>query len=506
MKKIYGILILMFMLGTMFSVLTVTNTGQSATVFSPGTIGTATLTIANNKLCSGGAAALVIDSNSYTVQAVQIDAYDTHYVHVSGSTYVGDVEPCASIEIKLPVRIDNDTPTGIYSIPITLHAYYTSTGNSGTKNWITRYSIVTITVSNSQGVTLSTPKSVDEIGILPMVITNNGDDMRNAQLYLNGSCYLRNTSILYVGDLGRTTSLFLPVDCSLADDGMNNVKVVLTYTDKLGNHKSNVILTPVYVKKARPNLDISAKGDLISGSSSTMDLVISSNKMIPAAELKEITLVLNDTNIMLSNSNDSEIDVGNLYGNKSISIPIKLYTNLAPGWHYMNVYASWVEDNLVRTKAFGVPIHVSIADGINAYLSENTKSKQGNEYTISVIVSNLEKTDVYNVEASLSPKNNDGNVQLIGATDKYIGKLSNDDFTMVQFKYKLKDSNLKSFPVTIAMKFKDMGGQWHTKNIERNVSMPESIVKDSNAMNILIGVVVLIIVLAALWKYGRKHR
>ncbi len=494
MKMVYYLAAVFLIFGSMFSVLTVSTVGSSSQVFHPGTTGTITLRIANNKICSGATSAYIIDSNSYTVQSVQLSIYDTNYIHVYNPGTIGDIEPCGSIDVDVPLNIDDNAPTGIYSIPITLHAYYV---NDGTKHWITRYTTATIRVSKLSDLSISALGIINDSCLLEVNIKNNGTRLSNVQIYLNGTCYLKNISSYYIGDLSSSKHLKLPVDCSNAKDGIDTLNVVLTYLDKLNNMNTLVLPTPVYVHRNKVNVDISTKDMLLSGTSKMITFDIN-----PNANIKNLILNFNNSGVITTTN--PKINVGDLYKSNQKNISVTIYTDLNPGWHYLSIYGSWIENNQVKTKTFEIPIYVSIQDGINAYVGENTFSSKTGEYTLSVIVSNLEESDVYDVEAYLNPEQNK-DLYLIGATDKYIGKLTNDDFTMVQFKYKPNTAK-KEIPIHLTLKFKDTGGQWHTKEIVKTMALPEKTSSVKSDGTYLLWGIVIIIILAVLWKYGYKHK
>jgi len=491
MNKVYGLaIILIAMIGMSFSVLTVSATSMSSETFEPGSVGTITLQVSNNKICSGATSSYIIDSDSYTVQAVELESYSDSYVEVYSDSYLGDIEPCGSISVDIPIHIKNDTPTGVYTIPLTLRAYYTS---SSTKHYITRYTFLTIKVLSEPKLAINVSDSISEFDTIHAKIDNKGAKAISSKLVVGGGCRLSGISSLFIGDISKSKNIEIPVDCSSANDGLNQIMFNITYYDQLNNKYSKVITAPIYIKKTKAALDIKSKTSIISGATSDLTLVLSSNR-----DISDITLYFVDPSF--TTTNETEISISNIQKGTSTTVTTPIYSNSMPGWKVMNVKASWKEGNVIKTKVFDVPIHLTLRDGINAYIGQINKQKNEDGNSISVVVSNLEKSDIYDVEISL--KSDD--LKFMGPSEKYIGKLTNDDFTMVQFKIAPK-SVMDKYSVSISVKYKDAGGEWHTKIINRTFSIDSS-EEEHNETPVLLIVAGVVVVGIVLWKYGRKSK
>ncbi len=179
-----------------------------------------------------------------------------------------------------------------------------------------------------------------------------------------------------------------------------------------------------------------------------------------------------------------------------------MYTELLPGTRNVNAYLSYSENGEEKIKSIKITFNVSSDSDVQVLLeAKPIPLTRGQEHTLSITVAN---TWDYPIESTLV-KIEGGFFSLMSVqNEQYIGLLSNDDFSSVQFKIAVNDDAARENNLTVYVKYRDGSGQWVEKRKIIPVTISEKQGTQNNTPALLIGAAA--VVIAAAYFFLRRKK
>ncbi len=449
----------------------------SPATLNPGQEGAVSFTI-KNVIPAGSTSTTQLENVQVFYSAPAGIEYKSKSPYVVGTISVG-----GSSLVTVPFKVKNDAKGGAITAP-----FYISLKDDNALKTVNALISVTNPAILSFSSDHQTILSTDTINL---TITNNGGAASRATLKISDDSdfsLLGKTSI-YVGDIRDTVSVMVPLDSRNAKEGVNGIQFVISYTDDGGNSMNETKTLSVALKKEKADVVFSQQAPVVAAKDNKLLIKVANT----GRALEDFKVYLDDTKIQARQSN--QIKLGNLQAGEERDFSIEVFANAQPGVHATSFRLRWVEDDVEKEETISVPIVItSDADTAIFVDAKPTPIVVGGEHTLSVLVSNIGSYKINNVEVSLGDSKE---LDILNAQkSQYIGGLEADDFSTVQYKARVKTSQPGSYPLLVAVKYKDQSGEWVSKNssIQLNIRPAEDGVKsaDNGIVPIAIGAVILV--------------
>ena len=419
---------------------------------NPGQEGSVSFTIKN-----------VIPTGS--TSTTQLENVQVFYSAPAGITYksqspyvVGTISVGGASLVTVPFKVNTDVKGGAITAP-----FYISLKDDNSLKTVNAVISVTNPAILSFSSDHQTILSTDTINL---TITNNGGAASRASLKIaDGSKFslLGKTSI-YIGDIKGTVSVIVPIDSRNADEGVNGIPFVISYTDDGGSSMNETKTLSVAVKKEKADVVFSQQGQVVAAKDNTLLIKVKNT----GRALVDLKVYLDDSQIKAKESN--QVKLGDLGTDEEKEFSMKIFADAQPGVQATSFRLKWVEDDVEKEETISVPIVVtSDADAAIFIDAKPTPILVGGEHTLSVLVSNIGSYKINNVEVSIG--DSDAFDVLNAQKSQYIGGLEADDFSTVQYKVRVKTLQPGSYPLSVMVKYKDQSGIWIEKTVTSQLNI-----------------------------------
>jgi len=466
-----------------FAGISVDNYTVSQSSFQPGDVGVTTLKVTN-------------PTGTTRVTGLTMTIYNPSEITVTSSPKLADIDSGGSAIVSIPFSISANASPGIYLINVEFSGF--GTGTAG-QNQVTNTVSVPVIVVNSPIVSMNADtKALSGVDVISLTVSNNGGSAKQLRLRISGnsSVVLYGANEVYIGDLKATKVLNLTLDSRDADNGPYDIPFLLTYNDELGITHTDTASLRMTVKKELLDTTFNQLSDLTTGTEGTLTLQLVNN----GDALSDVRLSFTNSSLLMKGS--GEMKFGNLSSGANASVSATVYPDLSPGLNLVDAKVSWVEKDVRKEETIKVPLTISSDSDVSVYLeSKPSPLEAGAEHTISVLVSNIGSYKIDNVDVGM----NSSGFDLLDVTPRqYIGSLSQDDFSTVQFKVMMSD-NPGTYPISINVKYRDSSGQWVNKTIVQNAVVQSAPESNTGFMNL--AVVIVAVAAIAIWYFRfRKKR
>jgi hypothetical protein len=444
---------------------------------NPGQEGAVSFTI-KNVVPTGSTSTTQLENVQVFYSAPQGIEYKSQSPYVVGTIAVG-----GSSLVTVPFKVNPDAKGGAITAP-----FYISLKDDNSLKTVNAVISVTNPAILSFSSDHQTILSTDAINL---TITNNGGAASRATLKISDSSkfsLLGRTSI-YIGDIKGAVSVEVPLDSRNADEGVNGIPFVISYTDEGGSSMNETKTLSVALKKEKADVVFFQQTPVVAAKDNMLSIKVKNT----GRALEDFKVYLDDAHIKPRESN--QVKLGSLQTGAEKSFTLEVFADAKPGVQATSFRLKWVEDDVEKEEIISVPIVVSSdADTAIFIDAKPTPIVVGGEHTLSVLVSNIGSYKINNVEVSLGES---GALDILNAQkSQYIGGLESDDFSTVQYKARVKTTQPGSYPLVVAVKYKDQSGQWVSKNasIQLNIRPAEDGAKsaDNGIVPIAIGAVALV--------------
>ena len=407
---------------------------------------------------------------------------------------VGTLEGGSSAIASFPIRILPNANGGILS-----PSFQINQQDVNSKQKL----IVPVPVVNPPILTISVDKqALSGTDAVSITISNNGGTADKVILQINSTKFaFSGSDQVYVGEVTSSNSKTISVslDSRNAADGINSVPFVIIYQQEGGETKTETKYLSLTVKKEKADVAFTQTATIMTSKDNLLKLKVKNT----GRTLEDFRVVLDDESIKSKEAN--EIKLGTFTGGDEKDISFNVFAGAQPGVQSLKLTLKWVEQNVEKQDTVFVPLVINSDADVGIFLdAKPSPLAVGGEHTLSVLVSNIGSYKINNVEVSL----NGGEVlEILNAQkSQYIGGLDNDDFSTVQYKTKVFSIAPGTYPLTVAVKYKDQSGVWIEKNITREVTIRSAEDVGKGGVPIFIYVIGIAIIGAALyvWYKGRK--
>jgi len=484
-------IILIFGFGILFSGLSISDVSISPNELTPGAYATVTATISSVLTVSSSGSVL---GGGDTVKDTEVSSYSYGGLdYTPNSISIGDLDPGASTEISIPIKISNDAKSGSYLFKIKAKGLVEGSTGASTSN--DKSATVSLNVINKPILSFETKNNIiGEHENILLNIKNDGGNAKDLRIKVIGDFAIEGKDQIYVGEVDKQKNISFVLDSTDSEPGINNVEFKLDYYDEFGIERNETKKVRFNVVKDDSVVKISQDGEIISSVESNLLLRIqNSNKSI------------NDLKISFENSDlklveSDKIDVGDLTPDQEKKITVPVFASLQPGLNLVSIKLEWKEDGEEKSDNIKLPLNIKSDASIGVYLeAKPSPLVKDTEHTLTVLVSNLGSYKINNVEIGLD--SNYINIQDV-QTIEYIGELENDDFSTVQFK--IKPSKVGKQNITINVRYKDQSGKWENEKVVKEITIHDA--DNSNDNSLLFLSILVLVGLFGLWYFKFRQR
>jgi uncharacterized membrane protein len=476
--------------------------------FKPGEVGIATVTLVN-------------PAGSDRVSGLTMTINNPQEITVSSAPALADIGSGGSTVVSMPLKIRPDAKPGIYLLNVFFTGFMTQSG-TGAQLSTTNTVSIPVTVLNPPMLSFSTGTSViGGIGSISLVITNNGGAARNLRISIpststvtfyglndtatkmcmehvltsKSAVALYSTNEIYVGDATVTKLLNVTLDARSASDGAVDLPMALKYDDELGISHSDASTLHLTVKNEVLDLRFNQLQPLVTRQDGTLSLEVTNN----GDALYDVRLSFTNTSMRLKDKN--EIKIGDLGPGQKASVTGAVYNDLTPGLSLVGAKISWIERDIRKEQLVSIPLTIGSDADVSVYLdSKPSPLTEGQEHTISVLVSNIGSYGIDNVDVGM---NSSAFESLDITSRQYIGSLAKDDFFTVQFKVRVNAAP-GDYPISINVRYRDASGGWVAKTIDQTASVRGIQSNGGGSTYLFAGLVALAAVLVWYFKFRKK--
>ncbi len=501
MKRL-GLLILMLLVGMVYSDVSVGSYSVHPEYVRPGGRGTISLTL--------------INQGSNPVEDISVFVYSSTRIHTQTSIFVGDLQIGGQTVVNIPFTVDENTSTGVYTVRLNIKGTEKDYSQNIEDRSVSRSIDIPIYVVHPPLFSMEIPESVavkSSTNTINLTLVNNGGDSKDVALLpeCDGLMFF-NSIPIYLGDVNegkeRTVSLRFKIKDNVPPGEYSCPLIVRSY-DNIGNLYNQTVLLSFNIKEENSNFMVNTNNEFLKpGESTNLRLTIKNTGDKPVYDVR---IKFSDNPVFIPES--SELPAANLLepGEKiEVSSQIGV-REIAPGYYSIPVIIKY-EDEYGReheeTKTF---IQQVSSEGlIKIFLESNeVPMYEGNEYSLSVKVSN---TGVSEVKSVILRILNGSVIVLNPQTSQYIGTLDADDFSSVQYEIYIPDDATKGgnqITLSFEVEYLDTFNKPHTEEIDVPITVyPKSMEdklepKGNNYWILLVG---LLVILGVWWKVRKVKR
>lgn len=460
------------------SALSVPSYTISKSAYEPGDIGITTITVTNS-----------ISEDRAT--GLSMTLYSPTDLTITGAPKIADIDPGGTAIVSIPFRIDSDASPGIYLLNVEFNGF---SGNEKITNTVS----VPITIADLPILTVDAGSSVlSGTDSIEITLTNNGGPANQMRLNVQNSSgiSLYGTNEVYIGDLDKSTKVNLTLDARSAADGPIKVPLEVTYNDEIGATHTDTLNIGLTVKKEKLDLRFNQLSSITTREEGTLQMEVINN----GEDVKDLRISFMNSSLSLTDA--SEIKAGDLSKGQKTTVSSEVIPYLSPGLNLVQSKITWIEKDVNKEQQITIPITVTSDSDVGVYLESNPSPLVvGAEHTISVLVSNLGSYQIDNVDVGLD---SNAFTPLDITPRQYIGSLTQDDFSTVQFRVKTNGDS-GEFPINVSITYRDASGQWINKTITQDVKITSVQSSGNGSLTLVIVLVVVAAILVWYFKLRKK--
>ncbi len=448
----------------------------------PGVSGSVILTIAN------------LDEKEVTGLALEVSSSDV--LGSGGHFSYGDFKTGVSTIVTVPFRVSRDAGAGVYT-SLMKFSWFTDDGS------FSKSVSIPIVVQNPallQIVGTGETVYADNDFVLEGKIRNTGGKALDAGLYINGSQFLPNgPSPLLLGDVLGEEAFQMPIAVdSGVGSGVQSIPIYVRYVDELGAEQLVALPVTINLVRLGPDFAASVTGDNILTQGDRVGLRIALANIGNEDAYNAYVSIVNSS--VLTPIGNAEVRAGDIAAGKSGEAVFLVGVNdVPPGFYPLRFQVRYENRNgeAQPPKFVNAGFNIAGKNEVSFFISTKPEAvSPGAGYTLQVQVSNVGSAPLKALVVSVMPEP----VKLLNAQpSQFIGGLSQDDFSTVQYKILVPD-NLKPgrYPILLSASFKDSYNKDHTVNqtLFLTVVSREEAAKASGAANGGISPIVILVGLA----------
>ena len=489
--RMVNALLALLVFGFAFAGLSISSYAVDPSAVEPGGSGVLTVTIAN-------------PSETGSVNSVTVTVTSVEQLGINRQFRVGDLEPGASTFLSVPFQAEEGIPSKIYTAEIKargvaeIEYFSEGSGEFRTKSEVVeKIASAPIEVVEKPILSIAlSQESLEDVTEETFTITNTGGLAKRVRLSINNQFGFLYVDQVYMGDVNTSETVDASIDARGASEGAAKLGIMLTYQDELGNEYVVNRSIPVTVKKTEGNFAFLQQSPIVTGKDETLVLTITNE----GKSVQDVKFHFSDENVRLRGLN--EVRVGDIVQGESKQVSVPIIADLTPGTTNVELVIEWVEAGEDRMGNVTLPLEVTSDAEVGVYLeAKPTPLYPGQEHTLSVTVSNLGS---YNIEGVIVEVDSDAFELLTVQPEQYIGGLSTDDFSSVQYKIKVTAMEPGVYPIDVKVKYKDASGMWVTEKKNLTVLVGEYAADGSPGIELYILLIVIIAVLYWYFKMRKK--
>ena len=461
------------LLGVTFAGISIDEYTVTKPVYKPGEPGVVTISVSN-------------PTGSERVSSITMDINSPYEITVTSAPNLADIDSGGSAIVSIPFKVKDGTKPGIYSINVFFRG--TKSGDTaGTTVTSVNSVSVPITVVNEPELSFSVDtKVLTGLDDVTLTITNNGGVANNLRVAPGSGktvCTIKNaepdvstcttlppiislhaTDQVYVGTVVDSISVPLSLDSRSAEDGAEDIGLVVTYEDALGISHTEEVNLRVTVRNEQLDIAIVQPNGLSTRAQTTLMLQVTNDGTETISDLR--IKFLGDS---LKLIDATELKFGNLAPGQTGTASATIYTEMQPGINLVDSRVEWIEKDVQMEEDRSIALAVTSDADVEVFLeAKPLPLTSGGEHTISVLVSNLGTFSIENVDVAIeSPA-----LRSLDISNKqYIGGLQRDDFSTVQFLVQVNSTGPGTYPVYLDINYRDQSGEWKQKTIKKEINV-----------------------------------
>lgn len=485
----FGILLMMLLplaqAGIQISSYTIT-----PTTLKPGITGSVNLVLNN-------------PSSSEFITAAYISATAAG-IYFTPQTKIGDLGALGTTTIALPFRVSDTASPG--TIPAIFEVTYTSNiqGGSNYKSFSVPLTVAATTLVKVTEVRISKDTIYPgDSFVIDAVIENSGGPIKNAILsYSSTSAYsFDGTTKIEVGNLdtGNRKSISIPVLAGNTITSANYIPFTLTYDDAvIAGNTETLNFGPVTAIQDYSKFALSAEAiDATPGGKGIFRIII---RNTGGNELKNFKITLPQTSTFFTPLDFTEKSLDSIKPGetKSLEFGVGINTNIVPQVYPLPLSITYQTRAGSETVTKAPGIKVGGAPDLTAYFSSNPVviTNDNKVYSVSIQVSNTGNSAV----RALSVKASSDELDILTPADSFIGTLSLDDYSTVQYDAIVKKGIAPGrYAIDVELSYKDSYNEPHMeKKIVDFEIYPQEIAALAGKQNGGTPVMTIILVIAAI--------
>lgn len=433
--------------GIAFADLSVTGVSTTPASIRPGVVGAISMTISNPDVTDA--------------LGVVVEAYGTSNINAGGQQYLGDFKSGAGTVVTYPFSVPMETNAGIY----TAKFKFTWTNQNGSRF---KTMSVPLTVGNPAIFSVQSEGnrafSNDDITVRGKLY-NDGGRAKAVRIAISSSQFIQTGQTpLYIGDVDRAADFAVNLTVAPGvSSGSYSIPVLIYSRDEVGQDQSSNTTLRILVSRRAPDFSVAATPDrtLTPGSKAALTVEL---KNVGDDDAYSVRVSLPSSKA-LTPLGQSDADVGTVAAGASKRVGFDVGVNDVPPGFYEPAFIVKYRNrdgDVQADRNMSSGINVEGKNDVSVFISAKpTPLAAGGSHTLSVLVSNIGSSPV----KALTVKIDGGNVfQMQEAQDtQFIGGLSQDDFSTVQYKVRIGDAVKDGeYPVNVTMTFKDAYNRDHT--------------------------------------------
>ncbi|MEM0438001.1 MAG: hypothetical protein QXU54_01740, partial [Candidatus Micrarchaeia archaeon] len=307
---------------------------------------------------------------------------------------------------------------------------------------------------------------------------------------------LAGQDVIYISQVAAETSVPVSIDARNAEEGPQKIEFAINYEDELGNSYSDVRSLPIIVKKESGDFVFTQLSSITTGKEGKVRL-----EMINYGdEIQNLRFSIDGNSVQLIGL--SEYKMGDVGREERKVVEVPIIANVEPGTTPVKLKLKWTEKGQSRESTKVVPLRVSSDADVGVYLEAKPAPLYTNsEHTISITVSNLGS---YPIQATTVSLSGEGIELLSIQPEQYVGGLSKDDFSSVQYKIRTNDAE-GQHPLTITVRYKDASGEQMEKVVKTNVQVNRLVKQNGYGIELVVAALA-VVGIAVYWLFFRQKK
>ncbi len=406
---------------------------------------------------ANGVLIVTVTNTGSILSTVVIDTASIRPIIADNRIPIGDLEAGGSATVSIPIRVESNAETGLYTLRMTIYGSSKSTSATSASGQLKTIT-VPVKVLNKPLISLESKRiSIEKETekTFSVKLLNKGGKAINTKIALASDYFvLVNGNPLAVDELVNSTEINITVYAkSTLSAGSGVIPLMVTYQDLLGNQYSESVSIPV---------DITEKK-----SSFTVSTLVSEVRMGSQSEIKFLIRntgdeAANNVRVQVQESGDftpigsSEVLVGSLKINeeKEFRVPIAVAQG-TEGFKTLRLNVIY-EDRNGNRKSESYAVGLRVIGNMELLVYTDVKPVPmvaGKEHTFAVIVSNAGSSKIRGLEVEL--KTDDSLIVLDSSANQFIGSLEEDDFSSVQYRI-IPKQGTRNANVNVLLRYQDV--------------------------------------------------